>query len=569
MSINSIPHPTDASIILTYRCPMRCKMCNVWQYPTEKSKEIQPEDLRTLPKLKFINLTGGEPFIREDLDKIVEECYKHTERIVISTSGWFEDRVVALAKKFPNIGIRISIEGLSCKNDELRGHAGGFDKGLHTLLTLKDMGLKDIGFGCTVSNNNSKDMLSLYQLSKSLGMEFATAAFHNSYYFHKDDNVITNKDEVCKNFEQLIEWQLKENHPKSWFRAFFNMGLINYIEGGRRMLPCEAGSANFFIEPYGDVYPCNGLEEKYWMKKMGNIRETPNFMTIWESEQAQQVRAMVRKCPKNCWMVGTASPVMHKYIKHPLKWALKNKFLSIKGKPACLDKCWYNVGQDPCQGDLRDKFNKQRYDSLDGLRAYAAVGIVLMHVLSNITLKPSENYLTLKLIPFFTDFTLLFMIVSGFSLCCGYYERFKKGTITPNSFYKKRYARILPYFACLCLLDLVMNPSRGAFFETFANLTLCFNLLPNPHITVIGVGWFLGVVFVFYLLFPFFVFMTDNKRRAWLSMLIALGFVWVAMLYFYTPEFVDKSPGRTNFIYCAPLFLSGGIAYLYRKSICQ
>ena len=41
------------------------------------------------------------------------------------------------------------------------------------------------------------------------------------------------------------------------------------------------------------------------------------------------------------------------------------------------------------------------------------------------------------------------------------------------------------------------------------------------------------------------------------------------MLYFYTPEFVDKSPGRTNFIYCAPLFLSGGIAYLYRKSICQ
>lgn len=50
-----------------------------------------------------------------------------------------------------------------------------------------------------------------------------------------------------QNFEQLIEWQLKEKHPKSWFRAFFNMGLINYIEGGRRMLPCEAGSANFLL----------------------------------------------------------------------------------------------------------------------------------------------------------------------------------------------------------------------------------------------------------------------------------------------------------------------------------
>lgn len=214
MNTRNIPHPTDASIILTYRCPMKCKMCNIWFNPTKKEEEIKASDLRTLPRLKFINLTGGEPFVRDDLAEIVEECYKHTDRIVISTSGWFEEKVIALAEKYPQIGIRISIEGLSCKNDELRGHAGGFDKGLRTLLALKQMGLKDIGFGCTVSNNNSRDMLSLYQLSKSLGMEFATAAFHNSYYFHKDDNVITNKDEVCRNFEQLIAWQLQENHPQ-------------------------------------------------------------------------------------------------------------------------------------------------------------------------------------------------------------------------------------------------------------------------------------------------------------------------------------------------------------------
>lgn len=92
--------------------------------PTDKKEELKASDLRSLPKLKFINLTGGEPFIREDLDEIVEECYKHTDRIVISTSGWFQDRVIALAKKFPNIGIRISIEGLAEKNDELRGRQG-------------------------------------------------------------------------------------------------------------------------------------------------------------------------------------------------------------------------------------------------------------------------------------------------------------------------------------------------------------------------------------------------------------------------------------------------------------
>lgn len=58
----------------------------------------------------------------------------------------------------------------------------------------------------------------------------------------------------------------------------------------------------------------------------------------------------------------------------------------------------------------------QRYGALDGVRAYAAIGIVLMHVLSNIGVKPSENYLTERLIPWFTDFTLMFMVVSGFIL---------------------------------------------------------------------------------------------------------------------------------------------------------
>ena len=87
---------------------------------------------------------------------------------------------------------------------------------------------------------------------------------------------------------------------------------------------------------------------------MGNIRTTPNFMELWTGEQARQVREKVRTCPKNCWMVGTAAPVMKKYIKHPAKWVIKNKLRSVIGKDAVLDKCWHNVGQDPRQGDLRE-----------------------------------------------------------------------------------------------------------------------------------------------------------------------------------------------------------------------
>ena len=81
-------------------------------------KRAKSKDLECLPQLKFINLTGGEPFIREDLEEFVRICFTKSPRIVISTSGWFEDRVIALAEKFPNIGIRISMEGLANGDDE-------------------------------------------------------------------------------------------------------------------------------------------------------------------------------------------------------------------------------------------------------------------------------------------------------------------------------------------------------------------------------------------------------------------------------------------------------------------
>ena len=197
------------------------------------------------------------------------------------------------------------------------------------------------------------------------------------------------------------------------------------------------------------------------------------------------------------------------------------------------------------------------------MRAYAAVGIVLMHVQANMTIKPSVNVLTSDVIPWFTNFTLLFMIISAFSMCCGYYERVKTGAITPAKFYVKRYHRTWPFFAMMVLISFVMEPSWSTFCQSFADLTMCFNLLPNPNIEVIGVGWFLGTVFTFYMLFPFFTFLLDNKKRGWIVMLLSLVFCYIAI------ERFNNSNGfsRVNIINSAPYFIAGGMIYLYRHGI--
>lgn len=310
----------EALICVTYRCNAHCYMCNIWQHPTSRKEEITLKDIKKLPdNLRFANITGGEPFLREDIEDIVKAVLKKTKRLVISTNGYFTERITALAKKYPNIGFRVSIEGLPKANDELRGLKDGFDHGIRTLNELNQLGVKDIGFGITVSDKNAKDLVELYHLAEWLNLEFATAATHNTYYFHKFDNEFKDKQMVTGEFKKLVKEMLHSRKPKEWFRAYFNYGLINYINGNKRLLPCEMGTDVFFMDPYGEIYPCNGMD---W--SMGNIKKQ-SFKEIWESKKAESVRNKVKKCDKNCWMVGSAAPAIKKRKLMITKWIAKNR----------------------------------------------------------------------------------------------------------------------------------------------------------------------------------------------------------------------------------------------------
>ena len=138
---------------------------------------------------------------------------------------------------------------------------------------------------------------------------------------------------VAQNLERLVNELLRSNSPKKWFRAYFNHGLINYIYGQKRLLPCDMSFDTFFIDPYGDVMPCNGTREKL---VMGNLN-SQSWDELWNSEQAECIRREVRNCSRNCWMIGSVSPAMHKYIWIPAWWVLKHKFLSF-GKPYSMEE---------------------------------------------------------------------------------------------------------------------------------------------------------------------------------------------------------------------------------------
>lgn len=344
----------NGTVIVTYRCNARCTMCNRYKAPSKPEEEITLDAIRKLPNMYFTNITGGEPFIRTDIKDIVRELYKKSDRIVISTNGFFTERIIDLCNEFPEVGIRISIEGLEDTNDRIRGLDDGYQKGYATLKKLKQMGMKDVGFGMTVQDTNAKDLVPLYKISNEMDMEFATASLHNSFYFVEAKNIIKDRPVVAQHFEDLINELLKSNSPKKWFRAYFNHGLINYIYSQPRLLQCDMAFDTFFVDPYGDVMPCNGTKDK---EVMGNINKVDHWDNLWKSKEADEVRNKVRKCDRACWMIGSASPAMKKYIWKPSIWVIKHKFLNFWKKEK------YSMFENKIVCDYRDgKVTKQDLD---------------------------------------------------------------------------------------------------------------------------------------------------------------------------------------------------------------
>jgi MoaA/NifB/PqqE/SkfB family radical SAM enzyme len=294
-------------------------MCFTWKHPSKKEDEIKPGNLESLPRIMRLNITGGEPFLKEDLSEILDVVKKKAERVVISSNGFLTRKTLEVMSKHRDVGIRISVDGISETHDDIRGVKGAYRRTIKTLKGLKELNLKDLGIAVTVSDKNAKDLVSLYRLAKENGVELATAILHNAYYFHKNDNFIIDQHEVESGLNGLIVEFLKSTHPKDWFRAYFTQGLIEHMNGHKRSMKCTMATDSFFMDPYGFVRPCNVMDFPF-----GNIKEQ-TFQDIWDSPKANEARKKVDACSCNCWMIGSVGHLMRKKFWVPLIWIFKRK----------------------------------------------------------------------------------------------------------------------------------------------------------------------------------------------------------------------------------------------------
>lgn len=326
-------------------------MCHIWKNPTHPDYEVDAATLQKLPGgFDHVNLTGGEPTLRKDLLELCHILRPKTRTLEISTNGLHGDVLERIVKAYPDIKIRISVEGFEATNNRIRGEKNGFQKKMDAMDKLIAAGGTDLGFATTFQDENIDEVLDLYRHARSLNVEFATSALHNAFQFHKNDNVIYDRVRVARKIEGLITEMLRSNTPKNWFRAYLNLGLIKKVLGQDRLHACSQGTDSIFIDPWGDVWACNVRNDLL----MGNLRDQ-SWDEVYNGATAQKVRSLVAECPQNCWMVSSAKTSMRNkhFAQLPkesvLRWVAYNKVKLHMGGGINFDRYvdYTDVRHDP------------------------------------------------------------------------------------------------------------------------------------------------------------------------------------------------------------------------------
>lgn len=318
-----------ASIGVTWQCNARCKACTVWKI--EEEYNMSPKYYAKLPQLMYINITGGEPFLRKDLTEVVGTIHKYNKnaRLLFSSNGFLTnlivDKVKEIKKIVAKIGIRISIDGIGKVHEQSRGIIGAFDKAMLTIEKLKQLDIEDLGLAFTLADYNIDQLEKVQDLARNLKIQFTFCGIiHNSEVLFGENinKPLWDFEKLQQQLTLLTKKCLCSYNVKNWYRAYYHAGIYYHAKTGKRNIPCEAGRAFFYMHPNGDIFPDMVLN-----KKFGNL-EKQSFEEIWFGNEAQEFRnwiSDVHNCPNQCWMACTVSPWMTNNRFKLIPWIIKNK----------------------------------------------------------------------------------------------------------------------------------------------------------------------------------------------------------------------------------------------------
>lgn len=310
------PAPLKLNLCLTYWCQYKCKTCNIWQRkPTD---ELTTDEIVALvrenPNVNWVDLTGGEIFLRRDIDDVFDAIVTGWSRLAIlhfPTNGFQTDRIVRSVERIAGRGpartiVTVSVDGDEALNDEIRGIKGGFRRQMETVKALRRVPGIVTALGMTLSTHNLGKFEETFAACArecpgltvdDIHLNVAQRSGH--YYGNAEmDAVAPDPASARVDMNRYRSLRGTAHSPRQLLENAYLKNLDRFLLTGRTPMPCHALRASCFIDPWGVVYPCIT-----YSRPMGRLRDTGMRLDpIWNDARTAHVQEEIWKgeCPQ-CW----------------------------------------------------------------------------------------------------------------------------------------------------------------------------------------------------------------------------------------------------------------------------
>ncbi len=304
----------------TSRCNMRCPHCFNFsrQDNSNIKKELTLDEIakisRNFGHVKVLTITGGEPFLRDDLAEIVAIFHKYNRVQYVSfhTNALLPDRVrstiseVLSRLKDIQVFVCISIDGVGENHDRFRGVEGGFKKVLETVAKLKELKTKYKNLNLvssTIFSHTTQDSFldTIHYIQDNLEGVRPSLSFVRGDTKDSIEKTVDFKkyEDFHNNYKPKIDKKLNLFSPVAMKEAIETVAsqiVVNNYLSRKQVVPCQAGRRLLVIYENGDVYPCEILGEK-----LGNLREANyDIKRIIFSKHTKRIINKIKK-EKSCY----------------------------------------------------------------------------------------------------------------------------------------------------------------------------------------------------------------------------------------------------------------------------
>jgi MoaA/NifB/PqqE/SkfB family radical SAM enzyme len=355
-------------------CWMKCHHCwfsEEWKEEHTNGTVLSFDELgrlaRSIDRLQFLSLTGGEAFMRRDIVEVADLFCRttHVSRYQIPTSGYATDSIVAKAelmlRNHPSIPFRVdvSLDGTEATHDHVRNRSGAYANATATVRALNRLRSShphfDVGIITTISRDNQHEVDAISRVVHALNPdgEWMVNIVRGA---PRDPGAIDVDYANYIRAHELIEEHRRVSGPWSGHRGHTSAKWLSAKNAARRQLivetlagmreggGCAAGALGGVVLTDGSVYPCEMLDMPF-----GRLQDFDyDLRAVWASERADEVRDWIQEerciCTQECFLsmsmliqprqvariAGQRTKMFAEELRHRLRGAQD-------GRPAQLD----------------------------------------------------------------------------------------------------------------------------------------------------------------------------------------------------------------------------------------